>query len=181
VGDNGATLTLADCSPMTKVLVHAPPAGPLADRLGAPFGRARRADDATLILRVRPAQWLVFAAPGRGPELVEQWEGAASNEFVSVLDVSDGRTVLRLTGDTAPALLAKICALDLDSAPDGSAQRSSVAKVNAEIVRVDRPDGRRSYLLACDRSYGRFLFDAVADAGAEFSIDITALNEEDGP
>lgn len=174
-------LTLADCSPMTKVLVHAPPEGPLADRLGVPFGAARRADDATLIFRVWPAQWLLFAAPGRGPELVEEWQGAAGDEFVSVLDVTDGRTVLRLTGDAGPALLAKICALDMESAPDGSAQRSSVAKVNAEIVRVDRPDGRRSYLLACDRSYGRFLFDAVADAGTEFSIGTTALNEEDRP
>jgi sarcosine oxidase, subunit alpha len=174
-------LTLADCSPMTKVLVHAPPDGPLADRLGVPFGGARRADDATLIFRVRPAQWLVFAAPGRGPELVEQWQGTAGDEFVSVLDVTDGRTVLRLTGDTGPALLAKVCALDLDRAPDGSTQRSSVAKVNAEIVRADRPEGQRSYLLACDRSYGLYLFDAVADAGAEFSIDITALNDEDGP
>jgi heterotetrameric sarcosine oxidase gamma subunit len=181
VAEGGATLTLADCSPMTKVLVHASPAGPLADRLGVPFGGARRDGDATLILRVQPAQWLVFAAPGRGPELVEQWQGATGDEFVSVLDVTDGRTVLRLTGDTGPALLAKICALDLDRAPDGSAQRSSVAKVNAEIVRADRPDGRRSYLLACDRSYGPFLFEAVADAGTEFSIDITGFDAEDGP
>jgi heterotetrameric sarcosine oxidase gamma subunit len=173
------TLTLADCSPMSKVLVHAPADGPLADRLGVPFGGARRADDAALIFRVRPAQWLVFAAPGRGPELVEQWQGAAGDEFVSVLDVTDGRTVLRLTGDPGPALLAKICALDLESAPDGSALRSSVAQVNAEIVRVDRPDGRRSYVLACDRSYGRFLFDAVADAGAEYSINITGYDTED--
>jgi heterotetrameric sarcosine oxidase gamma subunit len=172
-------LTLADCSPLTKVLVHAPPSGPLADRFRVPFGGSRRADDATLIFRARPAQWLVFAAPRRGPELVEQWQGAAGDEFVSVLDVTDGRTVLRLTGNAGPALLAKICALDLDRAPDSTAHRSSVAKVNAEIVRADRPDGRRSYLLACDRSYGRFLFDAVADAGVEFAIDITGFDAAD--
>jgi heterotetrameric sarcosine oxidase gamma subunit len=176
----GHLLTLADCTPLTKVLVHAPPAGPLAERLGVPFGRSRRGDDGTLILRVRPAQWLLFAAPGRGPELVERWQSAASDEFVSVLDVTAGRAVLRLTGDAGPALLAKVCALDLDAAPDGSALRSSVAKVNAEVIRADRPD-RRSYLLACDRSFGRYLFDALADAGAEFSIDITDFDSADGP
>jgi heterotetrameric sarcosine oxidase gamma subunit len=175
------TLTLADCTPMTKVLVHAPAAGPLAERLAVPFGRSRRNDDGTLILRVQPAQWLLFAAPGRGPELVEQWQGAAGDEFVSVLDVTSGRALLRLTGDAGPALLAKICALDLDAVPDGSALRSSVAKVNAEVVRADGPGGRRSYLLACDRSFGRYLLDAVADAGAEFSIDLNGFDAEDGP
>ena len=160
---------------MAKVLVHAPPTGAVAGRLGVAFGRARRDDDGTLILRVRPAQWLLFADAGRGTDLVQSWKAAAAGagEFVSVLDVTAGRTVLRLTGDAAPELLAKVCALDLDAAPDGSALRSSVAKVNAEIVRADI-GGRRSYLLACDRSYGRYLTGALADAGNEFSIDLTA-------
>jgi heterotetrameric sarcosine oxidase gamma subunit len=162
--------TLADCTPMAKVLIHANPSGALADRLAVPFGRSRRDDDGTLILRVRPAQWLLFADSGRAQELVEQWQAAAteSEEFVSVIDVTSGRTLLRLTGESSPALLAKICALDLASASDGSALRSSVAKVNAEIVRDDA-GGRRSYLLACERSYGRYLAEAISDAGEEFA------------
>ena len=165
-----AELTLTDCSPMAKVLIHADPSGAVADRLAVPFGQSRRDNDGTLILRVRPAQWLLFADSGRAGELVEHWEAAATeaDEFVSVIDVTAGRTILRLTGEASPALLAKICALDLDRAPDGSALRSSVAKVNAEIVRDDA-DGRRSYLLACERSYGTFLTEAINDAGEEFS------------
>ncbi len=165
-----AELTLTDCSPMAKVLIHAHPSGALADRLAVPFGRSRRDDDGTLILRVRPAQWLLFGDSGRERELVEHWEAAAveTDELVSVIDVTSGRTLLRLTGESGPALLAKICALDLATASDGSALRSSVAKVNAEIVRDDA-GGRRSYLLACERSYGRFLTEAINDAGEEFS------------
>lgn len=165
-----AELTLTDCSPMAKVLIHADPAGALAERIAVPFGQARRDDGGTLILRVRPAQWLLLADAGRARELVADWEAAAgeTGEFVSVIDVTPGRTLLRLTGESAPALLAKICALDLATDADGSAQRSSVAKVNAEIVRDDA-DGRRSYLLACERSYGRFLTEAINDAGEEFS------------
>ena len=165
-----AELTLTDCSPMAKVLIHADPSGALAERLAVPFGRSRRDDDGTLILRVRPAQWLLFGDSGRERELVEQWKAAAADtgEFVSVIDVTSGRTLLRLTGESSPMLLAKICALDLDSAPDGSALRSSVAKVNAEIVRDDA-GGQRSYLLVCERSYGRFLTEAINDAGGEFS------------
>lgn len=166
-------LTLTDHAPMAKVLVHAPATGSMAERLGVPFGHARRADDGTLVLRVQPAQWLLLGEPGRGPELAERWQAGAGDEFVSVVDVSSGRALLRLTGDDAPALLAKVCALDLEGAPDGSARRSSVAKVTAEIVRDDGPAGRRSFLIACDRSYGRYLFDALADAGAEFQIEIS--------
>lgn len=160
---------LTDCSPMSKVLIHADPSGALADRLAVPFGQSRR-DDGTLILRVRHAQWLLIADSGRAGEIVERWEAAAgeTGEFVSVIDVTPGRTLLRLTGEASPKLLAKICALDLESVPEGSALRSSVAKVNAEIVRDDA-DGRRSYLLACERSYGRFLAGVINDAGEEFS------------
>lgn len=163
-----AELTLTDCTPMAKVLIHANPSGALADRLAVPFGRSRRDEDGTLILRVRPAQWLLFADSGRAPELLERWEAASTetDEFVSVIDVTSGRTLLRLTGESSPALLAKICALDLATAPDGSAMRSSVAKVNAEIVRDDT-GGRPSYLLACERSYGRFLTETINDAGGE--------------
>ena len=158
--------TLTDYSTMAKVLIHAEPSSTVAERLAVPFGRSRRGDDGTLILRVRPAQWLLFAETGRAGELVAHWEGVAAEtgEFVSVLDVTPGRTLLRLTGESSPALLAKICALDLETAPEGSALRSSVAKVNAEIVRDDT-DGRRSYLLACERSYGRYLTDVINDAG----------------
>ena len=164
-----AELTLTDCSSMAKVLIHANPSGALADRLAVPFGRSRRDDDATLILRVRPAQWLLFADSGRAQELIERWEAPAeTDEFVSVIDVTSGRTLLRLTGESSPALLAKICALDLATASNGSALRSSVAKVNAEIVRDDA-GGRPSYLLACDRSYGQYLTEAINDAGGEFS------------
>ncbi len=160
---------LTDCSPMAKVLIHADPSSAMAERLAVSFGRSRRDDDGTLMLRVRPAQWLLFAETGPADELVEQWEAVAdqTGEFVSVIDVTSGRTLLRLTGSSSPALLAKICALDLATAPDGSALRSSVAKVNAEIVRDDA-GGQRSYLLACERSYGRFLAEAIHDAGEEF-------------
>lgn len=165
-----AELTLTDCSSMAKVLIHADPSGALAGQLAVPFGRARRDEDGTLILRVRPAQWLLFGDPERAGDLVARWEAAAAEtgEFVSVIDVTSGRTLLRLTGASSPALLAKICALDLDRVPDGSAQRSSVAKIGAEIVRDDA-DGQPSYLLACERSYGRYFTEVLNDAGREFA------------
>jgi sarcosine oxidase gamma subunit len=48
---------------------------------------------------------------------------------------------------------------------------AAVAGVSCDLVRDDR-DGQRSYLLTCERSFGRYLFVALADAGIEFGIDV---------
>lgn len=172
-------LTLADWTPMAKVLVHAPPDGPLSRVLGVPFGTARRTGGGALVARVQPAQWLICAPPSGAPGLVEEWTAAAGDEFATVVDVTSGRALLRLTGDEAPAVLAKLCALDLGAAPGGSAYRSPVAHTPVEIIRDDI-DGRPSFLLACDRSLGQYLFDGLLDAGAEFAIDVTRFDPEDG-
>jgi heterotetrameric sarcosine oxidase gamma subunit len=103
-------------------------------------------------------------------------DAATVNEYLSVVDLTHGRALMRLTGDHAPSLMAKICAIDLsDSAtPDLAAFRSSVAKTVTDVVRDDR-SGRRSYLLHCERSSGQYLFDCILDAGQEFGIDVSGL------
>jgi heterotetrameric sarcosine oxidase gamma subunit len=175
-----APVTLADATPLAKVLVRARPGGTVAGALGAPFGTARRNGAGALTVGSGPGEWLSLGAPGAGPGLTDRWRTTVDDDLVSVIDVTSGRVALRLTGWPAAALLAKVCALDLAVAADGSAFRSSVAKVAALIVRDDR-QGTPSYLLVCDRSFGRYLAEALLDAGGEFGIAMTGLNVEDEP
>lgn len=175
-----APVTLADWTPLAKVLVRAVPGGALAGALGAPFGAARRHETGTLIVGSGPGEWLLLGPPGTADALVERWGRVADDGLTSVIDVTSGRAAIHLTGAPAAALLAKVCALDLAAAPDGTAFRSSVAKVVTEIVRDDR-GGAPSYLLLCDRSFGRYLADALLDAGREFGIAATGLDGEDAP
>jgi sarcosine oxidase subunit alpha len=170
-----APLTLADWTPLGKVLVRAAPGSQVAQALGTPFGRAERDGDGPLVIGSGPGQWLLLSDRLGAPALVEHWQGVADDSLVSVIDVTSGRAVVHLTGDHSPDLLAKLCALDLGRAPDGAAFRSSVAGVVTEIVRLDA----RSYLLACDRSLGQYLFDALLDAGREFSIAVTGFTQKD--
>jgi sarcosine oxidase subunit alpha len=167
--DADAPLTLADWTPLAKVLIRAAPGGQVARALGVPFGRAGRDGDGTLVVGSGPGEWLLLAAPGGARTLVEHWRGVADDGLVSVVDITSGRALMCLVGTRSPELLAKVCALDLGVAPDGTAFRTSVAGVVAEVVRNDAC----SYLLACDRSFGQYLFDALLDAGREFSIAIT--------
>jgi heterotetrameric sarcosine oxidase gamma subunit len=98
---------------------------------------------------------------------------AETSEFVSVVDLTHGRALVRLRGAASPDLLTKVCAVDLTdgATPDGAAFRSSVASLVTDVVRDDTGP-TRSYLLHCERSSGQFLADSLLDAGAEFGIGV---------
>lgn len=170
-----AELTVTDCTPLAKVLVRASHDGAVARVLAVPFGRATRDGTGALVVGSGPGEWLVLAGPGTALEAAERVGGlaAATEEFVTVLDLTHGRALIRLTGPRSAEVLAKVCAIDFSDAvtPDAAAFRSVVADLVTDLVRDDR-DGVRSYLLHCERSSGQYLFDVLIDAGAEFGVDI---------
>jgi sarcosine oxidase subunit alpha len=151
---------LADLSALAKVVVRAPLGGGVAAALGVRFGRTTRDGD-VLVVGAGPGEWLVLGEPDAA-----RWERlvAASGEFASVVDLTHGRALLRLTGPRAADLLARVCALDLsdDAVPDGAALRTSVAGVVTDLVRDD-VHGVRSYLLHCERSSGQYLADRLME------------------
>lgn len=166
-----ASLRLSDRSPLAKVLVRASPYGRVAGRLGVPFGRARRDSHGTLIVGSGPGEWLLLAAPGAAAEVAARVD-TDDDQLVSVLDLTHGRALMRLTGAAASSVLGKVCAIDFaDSVtPDGTAFRSSVAKLATDVVRDDLA-GLSSYLLHCERSSGQYLYDSLLDAGREFDVE----------
>ncbi|MGH1488956.1 MAG: sarcosine oxidase subunit gamma [Acidimicrobiales bacterium] len=164
---------LTDESALTKVLVRAATDTPAAQQLAARFGTSRT-DGEVLILGQRPTEWLLVGAA----ETVAAYVGGLDRSgHVSVIDHTHSRAMFRLTGATATSTLEKVCSLDWSDTmtPNGAVVSASVAKVNCDIVRHDQTDeldqggeSVRSYLLACDRSFAQYLFDAVLDASREF-------------
>jgi heterotetrameric sarcosine oxidase gamma subunit len=176
-----AGLVLTDLTPLAKAGVRASIDGALARALGIPFGRAARDGGGALVIGSGPGEWLVLGPAGEGRALRRRLEEVAAahagTELVTVLDLTHGRALMRLTGTRAAATLAKMCGIDLADAstPAGTAFRSSVAGLVTDVIRDDRegPSGPvPSYLLHCERSYGQYLFDALLDAGAEFGISV---------
>jgi heterotetrameric sarcosine oxidase gamma subunit len=171
-----AALTITDCTPLAKVHVRAPWNGAMAKALGVPFGRASR-EAGWLVIGSGPGEWLVLAPPGTAEyvagRLTETAAGSAPEEFVSVIDLTHGRALVRVTGEDAPDLLALLCGVDLDGdmTPDGAAFRSGLAGVATDVIRDDR-DGTRSYLLHCERSSGQYLFDSLVGAGESLGIGV---------
>jgi heterotetrameric sarcosine oxidase gamma subunit len=171
-----AGLTLTDCTPLAKVLVRAPVAGRAAAELAVPFGRAARGRDHTLTVGSGPGEWLLLAAPGRGPELMGRARDLASGcpgELVTATDLTHGRALIRLSGSRAADVLGKVCGIDISDGitPDGAAFRSSVAAVATDVIRADT-GGVPSYLLHCERSSGSYLFGELLAAGSEFGVEI---------
>lgn len=173
-----APLRLQDGAPLAKVVVRAEQRGRAADALGVRFGQAERDDAGTLVVGSGPGEWMLLGAPGSAEALVGRMAALPDDRLVSAVDVTHGRALMRLTGADAAALLAKVCAVDLSDrmTPNGSAFRSSVAKLATDVVRDDC-DGTPSYLLHCERSSGQYLFDALLDAGAEFDIDVDGFTD----
>ena len=177
-----APLRLADRSPLAKVLVRADADSPTAAELGVPLGRAARRPDGVLVIGSGPGEWLLLGAPGTAGPLAGGVPGGDGGR--SVVDLTHGRALVRLTGAAAATMLAKVCAIDLRErvTPNGAAFRTAVAALAVDVVRDDLDeDGEageagRSYLLHCERSSGQHLFDALLDAGREFGIDIDGFD-----
>jgi heterotetrameric sarcosine oxidase gamma subunit len=193
-----AALTITDCTPLAKVHLRAPWNGAMAKALGVPFGRCGREDagpgsagsggDETpapprnpdggwLVVGSSPGEWLVLGPPGAAAAVAD-WLGtvaadSAPEEFVSVVDLTHGRALMRITGPDAAELMARLCGADLhdDMAPDGAALRAPVAGVATDIIRDDRA-GVPSYLLHCERSSGQYLFGALVSAGESLGIGV---------
>jgi sarcosine oxidase subunit alpha len=170
-----APLTISDHTPLAKIGVRGPEKGGIATALGTRFGRAARDISGSLVVGSGPGEWLVLGDPGSQDKLLPQTRHLAdeTGEFASVIDLTHGRAMIRLTGEDCAGLLAKVSGIDQSDGviPDGAALRTSVANLVTDVVRVDH-NHLPSYLLHCERSSGQYLFDSLLDAGREFGIEI---------
>ena len=169
-------LTLTDCTPLAKVLLRAPFGGQAAAEIAVPLGRARRDGDGVLVVGSGPGEWLAIGPPGHADAIaarLEELAGRHPAEPASVVDLTHGRALIRLTGPRAADVLAVLCGIDLSEpvTPDGAAFRSSIAALATDVIRDDVA-GTRSYLLHCERSSGQYLFDALLTAGHDLDIEI---------
>ncbi len=181
-----AALRLADLSALAKVVLRAAPESEAAGALGVPFGAARRVNVVAtrpapqLVVGSGPDEWTVLGPVDTQAEIEAALLALPGEHPRSVVDLTHGRALVRLTGAAAPAVLATICAIDLRerSTPNGKALRSLVAGVATDLVRDD-VEGTCSYLLHVERSSGQYLYDTLMEAGATAGIDAAGLPEKE--
>ncbi|HUP18125.1 MAG TPA: hypothetical protein VM848_19000 [Acidimicrobiia bacterium] len=161
---SSAPLRLADLSQLAKIGVktQVPP-------FDISYGRSARQGE-WIVAGSGPDEWTLVGPIGNTFEV-------ATTGFASVIDLTQGRALMRLTGGQSSLVLGKLCPIDLSDrmCPNGAAFRATVANVVTDLIRSDH-DGINSYLLHCERSSGQFLFDTLLDAGAEFGIDVDGFS-----
>ncbi|MEM7358342.1 MAG: sarcosine oxidase [Pseudomonadota bacterium] len=96
-----------------------------------------------------------------------------------LLERGDSHACLAVTGEQAPDMFAKLCAIDLRGPhfANGSVAQTSVASSNAIVIRADRGN-TPVFMLLFDISLAEYQWSCVLDAMQEFGgapIGLTAL------
>ena len=166
------SVTVGDAASTTKVQVRAGADTAAAAALGVSYGSSQHRPDGALVCGTRPDEWTIYGAAGQAAAISAT---IPTEGFVTVIDITHGRAMLRISGLNATSALSKICNLDLGNelTPNGAVFSASVGGVGCDLVRDDQ-NGETSFLIGCERSFGRFLFIAVVDACTEFGVQVPA-------
>ncbi len=172
-GIDTAPVLVSDRSALAKVLVRTKSTAATVEALGTRFGRARWRDS-RLVVGSGPDEWLVLGPPGSAREVIAELNdqvAAAASGRVTIVDLTHGRALMRVSGPETMSLLSRVTAVDLDDrlVPNGSALRTSLARVVTDLVRDDQ-SGSISYLLHCERSSGLYLQKSLLAAGADLGV-----------
>jgi sarcosine oxidase subunit gamma len=175
---DGDGVTIAEC-PATLLQVtarkgrHDALAGAIARELGlalpAPGGSALQAAYGAVWLQ--PGSWLIQAPASEGAALAQRLASALDG-IAALVDPSHGRCVLRLSGQQARAVLAKICRLDLHprSFAVGASATTLVGHVACTMRLVDETP---AFDLIVGASYATWLLEELVEAADAFGWQLT--------
>src|SRR5690625_4573533 len=173
-------LALADLSPLPRVGFKGPGVGEwLADQgMNAPAesNRATVQDNGSVVARLSPAELLVLddlaGESGTVERLRTDWqnrEKTSEGSWAFMAPREDSHAWFSLAGADVPAMLAKLCAVDLrpGNFTDGAIAQTSVARLSATVIRCDLGETLHYHLLA-DSAAAAYLWECLMDAMDEF-------------
>ena len=165
-------IALADEMPNGKLLVEGDQAeSVLMDAFD--LGSLKINEGRDGIYRLRNDLFFISTLPGREVSAQKKLTtaSAASEQFVTVTDVTHGRAEIRVIGPDSQALLSKLCGLDFHPSafPNEAAKQSSLAKTTQLIIRRDIGE-LPAFSIIGTQSLGPYVWDTMMEAGKEFGI-----------
>jgi heterotetrameric sarcosine oxidase gamma subunit len=131
------------------------------------WGRTVPLTASAFVSAYAPGERVVVAeSSGEAQRLADTLHGVRAR-----FDLSHGRTALRVVGEPAESILARVSELPLDRVrfPNGGAARGLLGNLTVAVNRIDL-DGVLSYLLVVPRSAGRYLADLLCEAGHDLGV-----------
>ena len=162
----GAAIAIAECRARALLIVAGRPTAALASAVRATLGAELPREPGTVpaaghgaTLWTGPDEWLHVAPDGDGAALEIELLRALAPLGGTVVDVSHGRAILRVSGAPVRELLAKFCPIDLapSAFPAGRCAQTLFGKINVLLHALAERDTLDLYV---SRSYA----DAFADA-----------------
>jgi sarcosine oxidase subunit gamma len=119
------------------------------------------------VLWLGPDEFLVVTEPEREITVLASLLGALRGRRAAVIDISDSRTIIALSGVHARDVLAKGCGIDLHprSLALGHCAQSFLAKARIALYQLDDAP---TYHILVERSLAEYLWLWLADAAEEF-------------
>lgn len=127
------------------------------------------AGDGILTIWLGPDEWLLLVEHRESDSLITDLQAALSGRFASVVDISAGQTVIRLSGPSTLDVLARGCALDLDPSvfPPGACAQTLLARAQALLVAVDDTP---TIDIIVRRSFAPYVAAWLEDSGRQFGL-----------
>lgn len=128
------------------------------------------------MLWMGPDEWLVVAPSEDNTNYGDKLRSALKGLHIAIVDVSESRTVIRIGGDCATAVLNKGCPVDLHPRSFGPGQVVNTLLARAHVIIHCREGGPNDPSPCFDvyvhRSFAEYLWSWVEDASREFGLRI---------
>ncbi len=179
-------LALADLSTLPRTGFKGPGAPGWLEEHGARLpsspNQVTQQKDGSVVARLSNDESLILSdlnVESTLPSMLQKSWSLETTKRVYPLPRRDSHCWFALTGEHAPATLAKVCGVDMRTHKfaEGSVAQTSLARVNAIILRNDLATTTCLFILS-DVSFTEYLWDALLDAAAEFEgcpVGIAAL------
>ncbi len=127
------------------------------------------------LIWLAPARWLAVA-PERGPGVLEGALRNACGDNGAIIDVSHGRTVIRLSGSDARTVLMKGAPLDFHARvfTPGRAMQSAISQCGVVITCV----ADNTFDIYVFRAFGQHMWEWATDAAGEFGYTVADVVSE---
>ena len=144
-----------------------------------PLGPCTSSGDANgvHVLWMGPDEWLIVAPKSEHDGLALKLTSALAGVHASVVDVSESRTIIRLSGKNARETLSKGCSIDLHHRAFNKGQviNSLLAQAHVTLHQGsnDEDANGTAYDIFVHRSFAEYLWSWLEDATQEFGLRIT--------
>ena len=125
------------------------------------------------VLWLGPAEWLLIGPVGAEKAIADALEEGLAGASVGIVDVTEGRTTIRVAGPMARDVLSMGCPLDLHPRVFGAGRCAQSFIVRSTVI-LHQVDDAPVYDVFVERSQSDYLFQWFETSGAPYGVAIAA-------